>query len=837
MKPHRFQLVPALLAAGLALDAAGAAVLTRAEVSHIQNDVQIVTPDAAPRPAKVRDAIQGRTGVRTGAESRAELTFEDSTLARLGANTLFRFEQGTRDLELDRGTLLLQVPKGAGGAKIKTAAVTAAITGTTVMIEYTPSSGGKPGYIKLIVLEGTLRAALNKRAGESILLKPGQMLILSPDANRLPEPVTIDLERLVATSPLIRDRFAQLAGDDLIRKEIGRQEGDLIVGELLETNLSLFGEGNVVWLTDDAVRSVTDSFPPIPVPPGGSGGSPNVPGVGGPGSPGSNPGSGGGGGGGEEPPPPPPPPAKYGPVPLIPGAYSVGGNTLIVTDPTITTANVTHEGRIYRSTAEDGVFSQYLFGSTSAFDTELGVDGPLQPAHPVTIYKFETLELAGTPTFNTTNGPTRVGLIARDGITTAPSVGPIGMLLFSIDGLSLATVDGPISIGPLFGFDSAGAPLVVYARGATSDLSFLGDLVFGNGELQERLADAHLAAERDLLYDGDFYGRDLNLEAGRDLLLASLNGSINGDQVMMTAGGNISINSYVEAQFLYVDAAGELTVDGDSYLSTQQADLVAERITTGNTDIFAYNTPSSSSIPSIGLRSRATSGTGIQIQDSTQLLALAEAAGTKAHILIQTQGGGIVVAGGASISASANTTNGAEPARLEILSNGGQIDIGTPGGTAPPALLSAIGGILEVDTRNAAVDGIVNLHNSSLAADTLRIRAYGPNGQLNIHGGTLSAASQLKLYAGGSNGIVRFHADTTLNTGTGLSAIAAKTVRIDDGVDVAVNGSILKIFADVRQFNEVNGGDDSTSGKFIGSGAPGVEDVEPFNSANKPPFP
>ncbi len=39
-------------------------------------------------------------------------------------------------MDLGGGAMLLRVPKDAGGAKITTAAVTAAITGTTVLLEY-----------------------------------------------------------------------------------------------------------------------------------------------------------------------------------------------------------------------------------------------------------------------------------------------------------------------------------------------------------------------------------------------------------------------------------------------------------------------------------------------------------------------------------------------------------------------------------------------------------------------------------------------------------------------------------------------------------------------------
>ena len=65
--------------------------------------------------------------------------------------------------------MLLQVPKGIGGAKIRTAAVTASITGTTIMMEYHPKKS-----IKVLVLEGSLRLSVNGRFGDSLLLLPGQ---------------------------------------------------------------------------------------------------------------------------------------------------------------------------------------------------------------------------------------------------------------------------------------------------------------------------------------------------------------------------------------------------------------------------------------------------------------------------------------------------------------------------------------------------------------------------------------------------------------------------------------------------------------------------------------
>ena len=97
---------------------AQAARLKEAQVSQVIRDVKLLPEQAPPRQAAIRDHVREGTAVRTGVESRAELTFTDQTLARLGANTIFSFNEGTRNLELGGGAMLLRVPKNAGGAQI-----------------------------------------------------------------------------------------------------------------------------------------------------------------------------------------------------------------------------------------------------------------------------------------------------------------------------------------------------------------------------------------------------------------------------------------------------------------------------------------------------------------------------------------------------------------------------------------------------------------------------------------------------------------------------------------------------------------------------------------------
>src|SRR5581483_5868352 len=91
------------------------APLEEANVRRVVNQVAIVKPPTEARAAVIGDLIKGNVGIETGIRSRAELLFQDNTLTRLGPETFFSFEPGTRDLMLKQGTMLLQVPKNIGG--------------------------------------------------------------------------------------------------------------------------------------------------------------------------------------------------------------------------------------------------------------------------------------------------------------------------------------------------------------------------------------------------------------------------------------------------------------------------------------------------------------------------------------------------------------------------------------------------------------------------------------------------------------------------------------------------------------------------------------------------
>src|SRR5205807_7263089 len=183
MLKTRFALAAVALYSVIFVEQSIAGPLTSAEVTKIINRVSVIEPAKGDRPAALRDVIKDDLGLQTGARSRSELLFQDNNLTRVGAETFFSFKTGTRYMTLEKGTMLLQVPKGLGGARIRTAAVTAALTGTTIMVEHRP---GK--HIKVLVLEGSLRLSVNGARGDSVLLKAGRMVLMRPDAKRIPEP-------------------------------------------------------------------------------------------------------------------------------------------------------------------------------------------------------------------------------------------------------------------------------------------------------------------------------------------------------------------------------------------------------------------------------------------------------------------------------------------------------------------------------------------------------------------------------------------------------------------------------------------------------------------------
>jgi len=233
-----------------------------ARVTRMVKDVRLLIPSNSPRAAALNETVRDGMAVQTGANSQSELRFGNGGLARLGSNTVFGIGSGTRRMGLAQGAMLIRVPAGAGEAQIKTSSVTTVVGGTTSILENYPD-----GYIKLIVLEGTARMFIPGVVGESVLVNAGQLLMFhaKPPPKKLPNPVDIDLERLMATSQLVKG-FAPLGSESSIAQGMQDQTRQKSQGALAETNLVIFGRGTLVSLVPPEAEQAKSTPTPSPTP-------------------------------------------------------------------------------------------------------------------------------------------------------------------------------------------------------------------------------------------------------------------------------------------------------------------------------------------------------------------------------------------------------------------------------------------------------------------------------------------------------------------------------------------------------------------------------------------
>jgi FecR protein len=492
----------------------------QARVSQVIQDVRLLESHGGPRPAAVNDRVTQQMGVRTGVESRAELTFTDLTITRLGANTVFSFKQGARELDLTSGAVLLEVPPKAPAVKISTSAVTAAVTGGTALFSTGPPT-------KFMVLEGIGTFYPTGHPERAATVNGGEMMTMTANG-RMTKPEKFDVKLVLKTSRLIKD-FPPLENLPLVMSVVDLQLAEQQLAALNSQALArdlvdLIGTTDQNANSNPVVLVSTSNPTPPPITPTPPPITPTPPPIT-PTPPPITP----------TPPPPTPTPSasgtpiKFGTPSTItsPNPYLITSNTVITTDPSITTNGVTDYGKIYRGRSVDGPISAWAFGSTSAFDTASGFDD-LIGDNSGAGFKFTALQLTGDPTIDTTNGETNLGLFAVNGITSA---GPGGVLTFSgIHDLLLATQNGSITLGPEISFSGL-YELMIYARGSSSDLTLGSDI--------STTSRVRLLAERDMSITSSITTDDLYAFVGRNISISGA-GAIHAPTISLFAGQNLN---------------------------------------------------------------------------------------------------------------------------------------------------------------------------------------------------------------------------------------------------------------------------------------------------------
>jgi hypothetical protein len=533
-----------------------AAQLEEAQVSQVIQDVRLLEAHGAPRPAVVNAKVRQGMGVRTGVESRAELTFADLTITRLGANTIFSFKQGTRELDLTSGAVLLEVPPRKPAVKVSTSAVTAAVTGGTALLATGPPT-------KFMVLEGIGTFYPAGHPERAVTVHGGEMMMMTAQGH-MTKPEKFDVKLVVETSRLIQD-FPPLENLPLILAVVNQQ---LAAQQLAGTSSQPLARNlvDVIGTTDQNVNAnpvvlVSNSNPNPPTPPPITPTPPPITPTPPPITPTPPPIT-------PTPPPitptPPPPtptpsasgtPTKFGTPSTItaPNPYVITTGTVITTDPSITTNDVTDYGKIYRGRSVDGAFSAWAFGLTSAFDTTIGFDNLIGDSSTAA-FKFTALQLTGDPTIDTTNGETNLALIAVNGITSG---GAGGALTFEgIQGLLLATQNGPITLGPGISFSGL-HDLTLYARGSSSDLTVGSDISTTN--------QVSLFAERDMSLTSSINTEDLYAFIGRNVSIGD-QGSIHAPTITLFAGQNLNWSGQSSDETVS-NSNGNVSISADQMLN------------------------------------------------------------------------------------------------------------------------------------------------------------------------------------------------------------------------------------------------------------------------------
>ncbi|HEX8373026.1 MAG TPA: FecR family protein [Chthoniobacterales bacterium] len=876
----RLTLAPLLAWAALAVlsGSLSAGPLKKAEITQIINQVGVVQPGQGERPAAVSDVIEGKLGVRTGQKSRAELVFSDSTLTRLGANTIFNFEDGSRSMDLDQGTILLQVPKNAGGATIRTAAVTAAVTGTTILLEHTPTPVVPErlkksererrrlphGYIKAMVLEGQLKVWLKGRLGESVILGPGQMLIMADDADSIPESVEFDIETVLQTSKLIDNALwvgrRRRLEFDLITQEVYEQRKKKHTGHLIQTNLLINGRGTVVQLGNDDVprEHRRDSFPvtvqptpfstPVSTPTPGPTAGPTPP-----------------------PPTPPPTPPDVTPTPTPPPTPP---------PPTPPPPPPTPDANLTAFTFSG---STDIFGGDGAADFDPALPGNIQTveilAAPTSTPNFARIMAAsrGTdvrPTEGRTfsvlstggTAPNDLAYTGTRGVTQLPSPSnPDARSFVELDYRFLTD-----EINGRFSFNDTATFLITGNNGMAVEYTITRDQLQADGESLTPLARSEVGG---FLAGTDWLTLKLDvtpfLKAGNTTFSISIVdiGSEDGDSALavdryqVTTDTSIAPNSDLAGSYTALfpngvtlgEGAGEYRApslrgrpnvrtfgegsDGGEFTArTRTGDLVV------NMPILADSGPNKPDIAnddpiyggkggSVTLRSSTGSvqvNSRIQVASDDATSGRISATGGSINVTSFRNGGtGVQISNTGELLSLLNAATpdestgriNIETLNSNILINGGRV-IATRG---------------EVDIRTNGSRTITVNNNAEIRGDVLKIGALGDSGELLIGTGQLSADSTLKLYAGGSNGSIVFTGDTRLGNASAQKVISANTVTVQNGVKVQVAGSQANIYTNNPNYTG-SGGNNSTTGIFTSGGTIPTDGAQTRPHSESPAF-
>ncbi|RZM76046.1 FecR family protein [Leptolyngbya iicbica] len=193
--------------------AQGQVPLTRADVESLYNQVEFIPEGQTARPARLSDWLAVGDALRTALGARAELRFNDGSLARVGERATFWFVPNTRDFRLSNGTALFLIPPDRGPSNIRTPSAVTGIQGTALVVRHIPHQACDaaepsvneltcPGRTVVMVLTNSPKGPVEVTAsnGNSAFLSAGDLAVVENGDIQVME---FNLQLFYDTSPLV----------------------------------------------------------------------------------------------------------------------------------------------------------------------------------------------------------------------------------------------------------------------------------------------------------------------------------------------------------------------------------------------------------------------------------------------------------------------------------------------------------------------------------------------------------------------------------------------------------------------------------------------------------
>ena len=187
-------------------------------VSFLKNNVYTVQ-NTNKVSAVLNDKIESDAQVGTGEQSMVELSLDDKSITRIGANALFSFVKQERLVKCDKGTFLVSKDPETETITVTTGSVTAAVNGSTVMFDV------KDDATHIAVAETTTGVVVTDKNGKSMTLQSGEGISATPNGMTSSTPQSVDVKDLTSSSPLFTEKgLPPLANDALIKGVASAQE-------------------------------------------------------------------------------------------------------------------------------------------------------------------------------------------------------------------------------------------------------------------------------------------------------------------------------------------------------------------------------------------------------------------------------------------------------------------------------------------------------------------------------------------------------------------------------------------------------------------------------------